>query len=85
MPPAASRIIGVILREVINPFLGFLSALAVVIFLWGIVEFILGADSEQKREAGKKHLAWGLIGLVIMFGVWGIIAVIQNFIGRFNP
>lgn len=59
----------------------FLFTLAIAIFVWGIIEFIVHTDNEEKRNIGKRHLAWGIIGMFIMFSVWGIIAIIQNFIG----
>ncbi len=67
-------------NQAINPVLLFLFAVAVAIFIWGIVRFIAAADNEEAREIGKKHLVWGIVGLFIMFAVWGIIAVIRNFI-----
>jgi zinc transporter ZupT len=65
--------------QVLNPFIMFLGAAALAYFIYGVVEFILGAESEDKRERGKKHIMWGLIGLMIMFGVWSIINIIINF------
>lgn len=68
-----------IFRLAITPFLKFLFALAAIIFIFGVVEFILNADNEDKRAQGKKHIVWGIIGLFIMFSVWGIIEIIMNF------
>jgi len=55
--------------------------MAIAVFLWGVFKFIANADNEDEREKGKQHLTWGIIGLFIMFAVWGIIAIIRNFIG----
>lgn len=60
-------------REVINPIILLLSAGAFVVFLWGVFEFIKGAGDEGKREEGRRAIFWGLIGLVIIFGAYGII------------
>ena len=49
---------------------------SVVVFLWGIVEFIAKFDSEEVKERGKRNMFWGLIGMFIMFGVFGIIRLI---------
>ena len=75
-----NQILAKIMNQAIDPALKVLFGLAIVMFLWGLAEFIIYADNEQKRTDGKKHLVWGLIGLFIMFGVWGIIEVIRNFI-----
>ena len=47
-----------------------------VVFLWGIVEFIAKFDNEDVKERGKRNMLWGLIGMFIMFGVFGIINLI---------
>lgn len=72
-----------ILAGAVWPFVGFVFALAIAIFLYGLMEFALGADNEEKRSKGKQHIVWGIIGLFIMFSVWGIISIIMNFVGGF--
>jgi len=78
------QLINKIVQDAIWPFVIFLIALAAMFFIWGLIEFIAGADNEEKRTAGKRHLAWGLIGLFIMFSVYGIIQLIANFVGSLN-
>ena len=59
--------------QIVNPIILLLIAGAFVVFLWGVFEFIRQAGDEGKREEGKSAILWGLIGLVIMFGAYGII------------
>lgn len=61
--------------EIINPIILLLSAAAFVVFLWGVFEFVAHAEDEGKRAEGKSAIFWGLIGLVIIFGAYGIINV----------
>jgi len=49
---------------------------SLVVFLWGIVEFIAKFDSEEVKERGKRNMLWGLVGMFIMFSVFGIIRLI---------
>lgn len=70
-----------IIIQIINPAIVILVTLALVVFIWGIVQMMYGANSEEKRTQGKKHLIWGLVGLFIMLTVKGLIMVIQNFWG----
>ena len=77
----ADQLIKKISTEILNPVIGLMIAIAFAVFLWGIIEFIANADNEQKREDGKRHIIWGLVGLFIMVAVAGIIVVINNFIG----
>ena len=67
--------IGKVVVQVINPIILLLSAGALIVFLWGVFEFIRQAGNEEKREEGRKAIFWGLIGLVIIFGAYGIINI----------
>lgn len=73
-----------LITEVLNPFIGFLFVLAIVVFLYGIIELLAGADNEEKRTTGKKHLMWGVVGLFIMVSVYAIIQVIKNSLLSFS-
>lgn len=70
---------------VLNPIILLLFVLAFLYFLWGIVKLIAGAGSEEAREIGKKNIVWGLVGMFIMFGVYGIVQIILNTFGITPP
>jgi len=59
--------------QIINPIILLLAAAAFVVFIWGIFEFVAHAGEEAKRSDGRKAILWGLVGLVIIFGAYGII------------
>lgn len=67
--------------QIINPIILLLSAVAFVVFVWGLFQFIRKAGDETARTEGKQAILWGLIGLVIIFGAYGIINVA---LGTFN-
>lgn len=67
--------------QIINPIILLLAAAAFVVFLWGVFEFIVHAADASKREEGRRAIMWGLIGLVIIFGAYGIINLA---LGTFN-
>jgi len=52
-----------------------------MVFLWGITKYIFKGDSEGEREKGKQFMIWGIVGLFVMFGVWGIIELLGNTFG----
>lgn len=68
-----NQFLGKVVVQIINPLILLLAAAAFVLFLWGVFEFIKGAGEESKREEGKRAILWGLIGLVVIFGAYGII------------
>ena len=48
-------------------------ALALVVFLIGMVRYFFIQQGEEGREKGKQFMLWGIIGFVVMFSVWGIV------------
>ncbi len=64
-----------VIVEIVNPLMLLLAGAAFVIFVWGVFEFITNAGDETKRSEGKQAILWGLIGLVIIFGAYGIINI----------
>ena len=67
--------LGKVVVQIINPIILLLAASAFVVFLWGVFEFVAHAGDEGKREEGRRAIFWGIIGLVIIFGAYGIINV----------
>ena len=54
---------------------------AVAVFFWGIVKFIWNAGDEKTIDEGKKMMIWGLVGLFVIVGIWGIVGFIQESLG----
>lgn len=61
--------------EIIDPILLLLSAAAFVLFIWGVFSFIRNGGDSTKRAEGQSAILWGIVGLVIIFGVFGVINV----------
>ena len=60
--------------------MGFLFVVATVIFLWGIMLYVVGSFGEQKKlDDWKRMIAWGIIGLLIMASAWGIVKLLCGF------
>lgn len=63
-------------KNTLNSIVGVLFVLATVIFLWGVIQFIVKAGDEQGRTKAKGIMTWGIIGLVVMAAIWGIVNTI---------
>ncbi len=61
-----------------------LIALAVVIFLFGVLKFIFNAGNEEERTKGRNFMIWAIIGIVVMVSVWGLVYFVQNTFGLSN-
>ena len=70
--------IGKVDTLIINPLILFLFALAIVFFLYGVLEFLMNQANEEKKTTGKSHMFWGIVGITIMMGVWTILNIILN-------
>src|SRR5664279_2945431 len=66
---------------IINPLIVLLFALALVYFLYGLIEFIANGANDEKKTIGKSHMIWGIVGLTIMMGVWAILGIVLNTFG----
>src|SRR5580698_9703470 len=73
--PAFSTFLNAVVVQIVNPLILLLVAVAFIVFLWGVFEFIAHAGDEAKRSEGQQAILWGLVGLVIMFGAYGIINI----------
>ena len=63
-------------KLIINPLIILIFALAFVYFLFGVFQFVGNQDNDEKRDIGKSHMLWGIVGITIMMGVWFILGVI---------
>ena len=76
-----NKIIGALFQNVINPLVTAISAFAFVWFLYGVFMFILARYNSDKDgiDKGKRHMIWGLVGLIIIFSASAIYKFITGF------
>ncbi len=55
-------------------------SLAILYFLWGVVQYVIKHDPEGKERA-RSQIVYGIIGIVVMVSVWGLVNIIQNALG----
>jgi len=54
---------------------------ATVVFIWGVLKYILAGGSEQRKKEGQSMIMWGLIGLFILVAMWGLVIILENTFG----
>lgn len=83
--PGVNSLVTKIVSEIVQPLVTGLFFLTMLIFIWGLFGlFTKPADSTARADA-QRHVLWGVIGMFIMVGVYGIIRLIANTVGVSDP
>ena len=79
---ALNSLLDGLIREIVNPLIFLFIGIAVVVFIYGVLEFVgMFSKGEEVRASGRRHMLWGIVGLAIMVGVFGILAIVLNTFG----
>ncbi len=54
-----------------------LASLAVACFFYGLVRYIYYAGDAKGHEFGRQAIIWGLVGMFIIFSLWGILQFLK--------
>jgi len=73
VPPAVITFMGKVIDAIINPIINVVFAAALVLFLFGLLRFVLSRGDENVLAAGKQHMVWGVIGMTVMISVYAIL------------
>ena len=77
-----SGIVGAINTAVVPVIFG----LAFLVFIWGVVNyFFFGTDDDKKRTEGRQFILWGVLGMVVLFSVWGLVNILLSPLGIAPP
>lgn len=78
-------------RVIVNPLLMFGFAAGIFLFLFGMLQIFIpeklrGAfPGGATPEKGREHMQWGILGLFLMFGVFGVMKFLAATIGTVVP
>jgi hypothetical protein len=70
-----------VVTEIFSPLYQLAVALAILYFLYGVFKFIIDLNDPEKKNNGKGHLLWGLVGLLIILSVGGILRFFNDMFG----
>ncbi|MEX2515000.1 MAG: hypothetical protein WD335_02650 [Candidatus Paceibacterota bacterium] len=57
-----------------------LISIALLVFFWGLAEYVFSAADEVK-EGSKQRMLWGVIGLFTITSIWAIVTLFGGSIG----
>jgi hypothetical protein len=66
--------------NILNFAIPVLITLGVVYFVWGVITYVIASDEEAK-SAGRNRMIFGIIGLAVIVGVWGLVTILGNTFG----
>lgn len=69
--------------EILNAAIPVLIALGVVYFIWGVITYVIASDEEAKTT-GRNRMIFGIIGLAVIIGLWGLVNILTNTFGLGN-
>jgi hypothetical protein len=71
-------LVDTIIRNILNPLMALLVAAAVVYFIWGVVQYINRGEDEGARREGANKMWYGIVGLFVIFSVWGLVGIVSG-------
>ncbi len=51
---------------------------ALLVFIWGMIQFIAKAGSEEERSAGRQRMIWGVVALFAIVSIWGLVGFVSE-------
>jgi len=66
---------------ILFPTITLLSAVALLVFMYGCFIYITNAADPAARAQGVKHITWGVIGVVVMLSAYTILSIAAGTFG----
>lgn len=61
----------------INLIIPILVSLTVLVFLYNLMKYVWTAGDSKYHKESIGYIGWSLLGMLVLFGVWGILSVIS--------
>ncbi len=71
---SAINSITVIIADLIPLVIG----IAVLVFLWGLISYVTAGGDEEKRDAARNTIIWGIVIIFVMTAVWGFVRILET-------
>ncbi|KKU58665.1 MAG: hypothetical protein UX81_C0018G0007 [Parcubacteria group bacterium GW2011_GWA2_47_12] len=79
--PAARTPLGnivLILLDLLSLVSFIVGALTLIWFFWGIIQYVLKADNEEKQTEARSYMIYAVIGMFVMFSIFGLVNLVRN-------
>ena len=78
----AGKFVATVNKVILFPLIALLTGIAMLYFVYGAVVYVMNAENSSARETGRRHLMYGIVGLLVMLIAYSILAVAANTIGK---
>jgi len=65
-------------NRILSAVVPLLITVALIVFIWGLIQYLLKVGDEEQRRQGVQLMLWGVIAIFVMSSVWGLVALLQN-------
>jgi len=79
--PKLQDLLGYVTCIISKSIIPLIFALAIVLFVWGVVQYVINDNEEAKKARGRQFMIWGIIGITVMVSVWGLVGILGNTFG----
>ena len=69
------------LQSLVNLLVPLVIAIGLLLFIWGLVQYIVASGDEAATEEGRRKMVWGVIALFVIVSVWGLVALLGQLTG----
>lgn len=77
----ANAIVDKVKAVIIYPLITLMFIVAMIMFLWGVFQYVQNSEDEGARSEGRQHMIYGIIGFVIMTSAVAIFSIARNTFG----
>ena len=79
----ANSLVAQVNNIIIYPLITLFLAIAVLVFAWGVLQFLMNAEDSSARTEGRRHMLYGIIGIVVMVSAYTLLTIaVRTFFGN---
>jgi len=67
-----------IITNIVDPLLALLFAVAIVVFVYGVLQMVFHRTDAEAHEKGRWSILGGVVGMFIMVSAWALINLVAN-------
>lgn len=69
------------ITDIIGMIVPLLLAIGLVVFMWGLITYLMKAGDEEGQKGARSLMIYGIIILFVMVSVWGLVNILAGTFG----